>query len=302
MVTKKCFGKLNISLKVVGVSNGYHDLDSVVMTVDKYDVVTVKKRRDDKILVTFKGPFAVIPKVQEETNAYKAAKLFKDTFNTSGVDVTVKVNIPTGGGLGSSSADIAGVLGAMKKLFKINEDIKPLSDKLGSDSGYLLDCGFARLEGRGDRITHLTTKHKYYFVVIHGESSVLTKDCFALYDKGYENQPIIDTEKVIEGVERGDLSLIAKNGGNHLYLPAKELAPEIEKNLNALKNLCPEFCCMTGSGSSCFAMYENYDMAKWAEYKLKKEYGKRVEVLAFYNPDTLSFWDKMLGYYPPNHI
>ena len=299
MITKKCFGKLNISLKVEGASNGYHDLDSIVMTVDKYDVVSVKKRKDDKILVTFTGPYAVTPKAQEETNAYKAAKLFKDTYNTSGVDVTVKVNIPTGGGLGSSSADIAGVLSAMKKLFKVEGDIKPLSDKLGSDSGFLLSCGFARLQGRGDRVTLLHTDHKYYFVVIYANSGVLTKDCFALFDKGYENQSNIDTDMVIKGIEDGDLSLISKHGGNHLYLPAIELNKEVENNLNALKSLSPEVSGMTGSGSSCFAMYDTYEMAAWAYHKLKKTYGKQVELLSFYNPDALGFFDKMFGFYPP---
>lgn len=302
MVKKKCFGKLNIALKVTGISNGYHDLDSVVMSVDKYDVVTARKRRDDKILVTFVGPYAVTPKIQEETNAYKAAKLFKDTFNTRGVDVTVKVNIPTGGGLGSSSADIAGVLGAMKKLFKIEEDIKPLSDKLGSDSGYLLDCGFARLKGRGDKVERLTSDHKYYFVVIHETSGVLTKDCFALYDKEFSSSSTVDCDKVVEGIINDDLSLVAKHAGNDLYLPAIKLNPQIEKNLNALKQLSPLVLGMTGSGASCFAMYDHYEMATWAESKLKKEYGKNVEVVRFYNPDALSVWEKMLGYYPPNHV
>ena len=298
MVTKKCFGKLNISLKVLGVKGGYHELDSVVMTVDKYDVITVKKRKDDKILVTFVGPYAQTPKVQEETNTYKAAKLFKDTFNTAGVDVTVKVNIPTGSGMGGSSADIAGVLGAMKTLFKVNADLKPLSDSLGSDSGYLLSCGFARLNGRGEKITHLKTDHKYYFVVIYALNGVSTKECFTLYDKGYK-QPVIDNEKVIEGIVNEDLALIGANCGNDLYLPAKELNPEIEENLNALRGLSPAVCGMTGSGATCFAMYDHYEMARWAESKLKKKYGKRVEVLSFYNPNALGFFDKFFGFFPP---
>ncbi len=301
MVKQKCFGKLNISLKITGVKDGYHELDSIVMSVDKFDVVTVSKRKDDKILVTFVGPYAVTPKFQEETNAYKAAKLFKDTFNTTGVNVTVKVNIPTGGGLGGSSADIAGVLGAMKKLYKINGDLKPLSDALGSDSGFLLDCGFARLQGRGDKVTHLKTEHKYYFVVIYAKSGVSTKECFALYDKGYNSQPDIDNDRVIEGIQNGDLSLIAKHGGNHLYLPATELNKEIEENLNALKSLSPTVFGMTGSGATCFAMYEDYHMALWAKDKLNKKYGNKVDVLSFYNPDAIGVFGKMFGYYPPNH-
>ena len=87
-------------------------------------------------------------------NVY-TAETFKDAFNTNGVDVTVTRNIPTGSGMGGSSADIVGVLKAMQKLFKIDCDLKPIADSLGSDTGYLLTGGFARLYGRGEIVEPL---------------------------------------------------------------------------------------------------------------------------------------------------
>jgi 4-diphosphocytidyl-2-C-methyl-D-erythritol kinase len=300
MVSQKCFAKVNICLKVNDKNGEYHDLESIVMSVDKYDVVTASKRKDDKILVTFVGPYAVTPKVQEETNAYKTAKLFKETFNTKGVNITVKVNIPNCSGMGGSSSDIAGVLGAMKKLFKISADMKPLADKLGSDSGYLLSCGFARTQGRGEIVTHLKTEHKYYFVVIYGKHGVSTKECFRIFDEEFSsNKKEIDVDMVEKGIIDGDLALVSKYTGNDLYNPAVKINPEVEENLNALKDLSPELCFMTGSGATVVAMYNHREMATWAHSKLKKKYGKRVEVLSFYNPDELSALDRLFGYIPP---
>ena len=140
----KAYAKINLSLNVYQSENGYHALDSVVTTIDLYDTITVSKRKDDKMNVVMRGIGEEFL-YGENNNAYKAAKLFQQTFATKGADITVIKNIPISGGLGGSSADVAGVLKALKKLYAVEEDVKPLADKLGSDSGYLLTGGFARL-------------------------------------------------------------------------------------------------------------------------------------------------------------
>ena len=293
MVSVKCYAKLNIALKVTGEGGGYHSLDSIVTTVDKFDLITVKKRKDDKILVTFTGKYGFIPKRQAETNAYKSAELFIKEFKVSGVDVTVKRNIKTAGGMGGSSADIAGVLLAMKKLFKINADLKPLADKLGSDSGYLLEGGFARLKGRGEQVEKLDIKDNFYFVVLYANSGVNTKDCFELYDKEYSVKSSVDVDKALSSLKSGDIKSLSKFGGNDLCLPACKLNVEVEKNLQALYSLSPDYACMTGSGSTCFAMYKEYEMASWAYSKLKKTYLDRVEILSSFDPSKPTFFDKL---------
>ena len=98
--TVKAYAKINITLNVTGVENGYHNLDTVVVTVDKFDKVTVTKRKDDKILLNLVGKYANYNFIQENFNAYKAALKFKEKFNTCGVTVTVERNIPEGSGMG----------------------------------------------------------------------------------------------------------------------------------------------------------------------------------------------------------
>ncbi len=288
--TVKAFAKINIALNVLGSSGGYHNLDSVVTTVSKYNLVKVTKRKDNKILVSFVGKYGFIPTLQEETNAYKAAKLFIDTFKTSGVNIEITVNVPTGSGMGGSSVDIVGVLGGMKKLFKIDADLKTLADSLGSDSGYLLKGGFARIRSRGEVVDYFDTSLKLYFVVVYGSGGVNTKTCFEVFDSFNKPGEVSDIDKLIEGLKNGDISSLDSNVENALYDSAVRVNKEVELNLNAIKSLSPRWCGMTGSGSTVFAIYDNYEMASWAEDKLKRQ-KLNAELLTSYDNKTPNLID-----------
>ena len=294
--TVKSYAKINLALNVLGKTNGYHNLDTVVCTVNKYDLITVTKRKDKKILVTFVGPYATQCDRQEDTNAYKAAKLFIDTFLTNGANIEVNRLIPTGSGMGGSSADIVGVLYALKKVYDVDKPLKPLADSLGSDTGYLLNGGFARLTGRGDIVELIPSNIKLYFVVIYAKSGVNTKECFELFDNLDSN----DVEKsnikeVVKGIQNEDFTHFKGNVVNGLQSVAIKLNEEIATNLEVLKSWSPSYLSMSGSGSTVFALYENLEMAKWAYEKLKYKYDERVELLTSYDPKKPYFIDALLG-------
>ena len=67
----KAFAKINLTLNICGVQGGYHDIESLVTTIDLFDTVTVSPRKDDKITLTMRGLGEDIP--QSKNNAYKAA-------------------------------------------------------------------------------------------------------------------------------------------------------------------------------------------------------------------------------------
>ena len=273
----KAYAKINLSLNVFQAENGYHALDSVVTTIDLYDTITASKRKDDKIVVTMRGVGEDIL-YGENNNAYKAAKLFQQTFGVNGADITIVKNIPLAGGLGGSSADIAGVLKALKTLYAIEEDVKPLADKLGSDSGYLLTGGFARISGRGEKVEEINSESDFWVILIYSESGVNTGDCFREYDLSPTLVKPSDNDKLIQAIVDGDIAQIAKSVGNDLLVPATKLCPEVEKNLNALKSLSPLCASMSGSGSTVFGFYETKELTLWAADKLKKM-GLEVEVV-----------------------
>ncbi len=164
----KSYAKINLTLDIVGEANGYHLLDSFVASLDLYDLVVVRKRKDKLISVTMRGMGSegISP---EENNAAKAGEAFVERFGTSGANIAVYKNIPLGAGLGGSSADAAGVLNGMAKLYGISdsEALGALADRLGSDTRYMLKGGFCRMQGRGEKLFPLPAKGKKTVLFSH---------------------------------------------------------------------------------------------------------------------------------------
>lgn len=282
----KAYAKINLSLKITGIKDGFHTLDSVVVTVDLYDSVTVSPRKDDKINIVMRGIGEDVI-TNSNNNAYKAALLFKETFKTKGMDVKIVKNIPLAGGLGGSSADVAGVLNALKKAFKIDADVKPIADKLGSDSGYLLTGGFARITGRGEIVRPIDSNAEFWVLLVYSETGVNTADCFKKYDEMSCVNNDVDNDKLTDAITNCNITEIARCVNNDLSAPARELCLELDKNLKALKDLSPLCASVSGSGATCFALFETKELTLWAADKMAKQ-GYEVEVVKTVAPQKLA--------------
>lgn len=280
-VKVKGYAKVNLFLDIVGACGGYHMLDSVVTTIDLFDQITIKKRKDKNIIVENAHSLYAVSGEVCDNNAYKAAKLFMDTFNTSGVSITIQKNIPIGSGLGGSSADISAVLNGMQKLFAITADLKPLADSLGSDSGYLLCGGFCRMQGRGERLSFFNSAQTLNFVIVTADGGVNTSQCFAVYDSTPSLPVELGAERLITalcgGVLQNDMFY------NALFKPASTLNKNVLCAFNDLADLNPVAVCMSGSGSSVFAIFQTQELCQWAKTKLDKKY-KNIFVTKSVNP------------------
>ena len=243
--------KVNFTLDILGEEQGFHKIKSLVSTISVGDSVILKKRNDSNITITQKGIIVDCP--LEQNNAYKSAKLFMETFNTRGVDIVIKKRIPLGGGLGGSSADICAVLKGMKKLYKIEQDITPLANSLGSDTAYMLDGGLAVIEGRGEIVSHINASLNLHMLLLTADSSVTSGECYKEFDKiGNTFESL--TDKAVESLVNRSYQEFVSTLKNDLYIPAKTLCPEIEQNLNLLKEQGD--CFMTGSGSATVGVYK----------------------------------------------
>lgn len=282
-IRKKAYAKINLSLNVFNAENGYHNLDSVVSTIDLYDEITVSKRKDDKVNVIMRGIGEDVLS-GTDNNAYKAAVLFKETFSTKGMDIKIIKNIPLAGGLGGSSADVAGVLNALKYLYDIEEDVKPLADRLGSDSGYLLTGGFAKISGRGEIVEPILSSAELWVVLVYSETGVNTADCFKKYDENPTQVKPSDNKALIKAIEDGDVESIAKEVANDLAEPAITLCEEMAKNLKALKDLSPLCASVSGSGATTFAIFQTKELTLWAADSLKRK-GFDAQVVCTVNPN-----------------
>ena len=169
------YAKLNLTLDITGKEDNYHTLDSLVVTVGLYDKIVARKRKDPLIGVTMHG-MGSDKLYPEENHAVRAGEKFVEAFGTNGADITVYKNIPMGAGLGGSSADAAGVLNALAQLYKITDfvKLKAIADGLGSDTGYMLRGGLARMRGRGDEVEFFSDSPDMHFLLLCPKSDVST--------------------------------------------------------------------------------------------------------------------------------
>lgn len=268
----KAYAKINISLDIVGKrTDGYHLLRMIMQSVDLYDEVTIEKQHGD-IYITCNKPY--VP-TDERNLAYKAAKLFMDTFNIkSGVRIDIKKNIPVAAGMAGGSTDCAAVLKIMNKLFEVNvsdEKLMELGLKLGADVPYCITGGTALCEGVGEEITKLKSFKDKILVVVKPPFGVSTKGAYQGFDiNRVRNHP--NTEALIEAMKNDDLEFVSNNMKNlleNVTLRKHRVLISIKEELRSLGALG---AMMSGSGPTVFAFFDDMLKAQMAFEKMKLKY------------------------------
>ncbi len=296
----KSYAKINLTLEITGVEGGYHALDSLVASVDIYDLLVLKKRKGALSRITMKGMGSEgIP--PESNNALKAAEAFSQAFETDGVDITVYKNIPIGAGLGGSSADAVGVLNGMAALYGVTdrEKLKALADRLGSDTGYMLDGGFARIRGRGERVERLPLTNTLHLLLICPDTAVSAKECYAAYDTQpktleYRGCPAADC---IQALQKGRVNEGGTYLTNDLFRAACSLNSDVGRALLEAESFSPLGACMTGSGSGVFALFETRELCEWAKSRYRGKF--RTIVAQTVLPDYTAIGKARRGWHNP---
>ena len=283
----KAHAKINLTLEILGVENGFHMLDSLVASLDLHDVIVLKKRKDKLSSIVMKGLGSEsIP--PETNNALKAAERFSEKFDTFGADITVYKNIPLGAGLGGSSADASGVLKGMAKLYGVKDEkgLGELADGLGSDTKYMLSGGFARMQGRGEKITPLDIDERLHFLLICPSTSVSAGACYKKYDELPRTLEWKEsaTEGCIAALQKKDVFGAGRYLTNDLYVPALHLNADVERAQEEGKSFSPIGTVMTGSGSCVLAMFETKELCEWAKSRYRGKF--KTMVAHTVNPKT----------------
>lgn len=275
----RAYAKINLTLEIVGREDGYHRLDSLVASVDVFDVIRLKKRKGElsSIWMHGMGSESIPP---EQNNALKAAELYSKTFGVSGADIEIFKNIPIGAGMGGSSADIAGVLNGMQKLYKAatEEELETLAEQLGSDVKFMLKGGYARMEGRGERLTPLSgIKTPLTFLLLIPSGGVSAGECYREYDrmKG-QDTPSGATQQAIAALMGESPNDVGRYLMNDLYEPAAKLCEDVKRALEDVKSFSPLGAVMTGSGSAVLALFETEELCRWARSRYRGKCKTRI--------------------------
>lgn len=240
----KVYAKLNLSLNVLGKRNGFHDIDSVAVSVDVFDTVEVTARSDRLVTVS---DCLGIP--AEQNAAFRAASAFVYEFGVNGVDIVIGKNIPVGAGMGGSSADAAGVVYCMCKLFGIPQDgerVRNLCASLGSDVNFMLRGGLCRMRGKGDDILPYPCDVTPYFAVTTFAHVNSTAEVYAQFDE-VSSDVCADNGKLVQAVAHGK-PFVASNALQRASQSLSGYAQSFLEFANS-RGIVPT---LTGSGSAYF--------------------------------------------------
>ena len=249
--------KINLSLSVLGKrEDGYHELDTVMQSVDLSDTVYIEKCRG--IITDCKGISA------EENIAARAARLFCEKTGAEGCKIKIEKRIPAAAGLGGGSADAAAVLAGLNRLYKTGiskTELCEIAVKIGADVPFLIAGGTARARGIGEKLTPLMPLKDCYFLLAKAEEKPSTAEMFSRLDSTDYIKP--DIEKTVNAVNCGDLNGVLENLGNSFEIlwsksPLKEM----------LSSTHPAACSLSGSGPARFAVYGDLNAALRARDKL----------------------------------
>ena len=228
--------KINTCLKIMGVKDNMHTLDSTMQSIDLFDTLTVEPSDVDIIDIDI---------AVENNTVVKAINAFRNAYGAKCVKVSVTKRIPIGAGLGGSSADAAGMLVALSKLNGISLE-KIIKDgialKVGSDVPFMLTGGCAKVTGTGNAIERVEVKDEVYLIVVPN-SFVSTKDAYRLYDEvGADKDAINDLTKA-----------------------AKLLNKDIQRCEDLLNESNAERVFMSGSGSAVVGVFKTVKDAERAK-------------------------------------
>ena len=269
----QAYAKINLTLDVLGRrADGFHELATVMQTIDLHDTICLTATDDNRVYM-----ICTIAELNNNENlAARAAYLVRERVaSTQGVKIELGKRIPTAAGLGGGSSDAAAVLLALQQWWQLQlspSDLLNMASSLGSDVPFFLTGGLALCEGRGERVTPLTSywpPSMRWLLLIKPAISVSTKAVFG-------NLPASDyTTGVHSRATSTALNASQIPGEDHLYNGLErgvlERYPEIKVARQDLLKAGAPFVRLSGSGPTLFAPFAELSCAFQAQQQLQAQ-------------------------------
>ena len=270
----KSFCKINLSLRVLKrLSNGYHNIKSLVTFCDLHDLISISKIKGVNDKISFSGRFkkGVNKKSNTITNVLYLLRK-RNFFQKQAFKIDIQKNIPHGSGLGGGSSNAANVLNFFnsKMRLKLNKDeISKIAYQIGFDTPVSLEKKNTLLTGKKGEILRLNQKFRLNILIVYPNVICSTKKIYAnnkkfTFLRSQSNFYIKDKNKLID---------FLKNENNDLEKTAIKFYPKVRKIINFIKshNGC-YFSRITGSGSACIGIFSNMKSAVFAQKFMKLKF------------------------------
>ena len=274
--------KINLYLHINAKrSDGYHDIDSLVTFANIGDRITIEENQDFYFHCT--GPYANSFNAQDQDNSLHSSNLVVQAAQRFAhfckkdpkIRITLEKNIPLSSGLGGGSSDAAATLWALHKFWDIPvvpSNLQDLMLGLGSDVPVCFFAQTAHIQQKGDQITPIDIAEDIPALLVNPHKHCSTRDIFLEYTGNYRSP--INLPSLYETSKDLSAYLVTQTD-NDLTKTAQIKVPEIATILEQLqKQSSLRLARMSGSGASCFGLFDTWDQAQDA-----------AEILTQENPD-----------------
>jgi 4-diphosphocytidyl-2-C-methyl-D-erythritol kinase len=245
-LTETAYAKINLALHVRRRrEDGYHDIETLFAFADNGDRLAASPASRD--VVNVKGEFAG---ALDDPFANIVAKALNSFKHVPGWSVVLEKNLPVAAGLGGGSADAGAIIRMIERWSKLPGDWRERAARLGADVPACVESRTCIGRGTGTDLQPVDGDLAGMPVLlVNPRVPLATGPVFAAWD-GIDRGPL----------PQGPARAIALAGRNDLEAPATDLCPAIAEVLAALHETRPLLARMSGSGASCFALYDHHDV------------------------------------------
>ena len=242
--------KINLALHVTGQrADGYHTLSSLVAFADHGDRLTLAPAATDTLTVA--GPFAhAVPALGDNSLGAALATVRSWGLAAQPLHIHLEKTLPVASGIGGGSADAAALIGALTAVRQLGEAERADCLALGADVPMCLLGRPAIAEGIGERLTPVSLPC-LSVVLVNPGVAVSTPQVFKALARR-DNPPLPPPSM---WATAGDLLGWLATTRNDLETPARSIEPAIGAVMDALAKA--PFARMSGSGATCFALFED---------------------------------------------
>ena len=269
--------KINLSLHILGRrADGFHDLESLVCFSAGGDTLTLDP--DAPLSLHVEGPTAVQAGNLADNLVLRAMQALSARVPglKAGRFALVK-RLPVAAGIGGGSSDAAAALRLLARLNDLALDdprVLEAATEIGSDVPVCVAAQARMMRGRGEVLGPLVSLPRLFSVLINPGVPVETKPVFARIGlqpgqpSGFGGHPLIDDHP-----SRDALLAALKKARNDMEDAASVIAPVIGHCLAVLA-AAPgaKLARMSGSGATCFALFEDCRAAKAAACVIRRDH------------------------------
>ena len=291
LISEIAAAKINLTLEIICKrSDGYHEISSLMQTIDLCDYLTFHKNSWLQIIPEYHNlpagdnlPGFDRNNYLAKNLVYKTAEALKNkTGYDSGAVIELKKNIPSSAGLGGGSSDAAATLRGLNKLWNLKLSLHELADigaSVGSDVPFFIYGSTCIVKGRGEIVAQLKPmKNKWILIILLPfEIKDKTKKLYShITENNYTDGSF--TKKMAEKIccDSGCTSnLLLFNAFESIYA---EIFEDYKKWINDFKDIGISPLHLAGSGPSVYFISDDESEVLEAAEKISSITNFRVYI------------------------